>query len=197
MILYPTETVYGIGVNPFNPAAVRRLFAAKGRDERRVSAWLVRSIEDMHRFATLSDVAERLAKTFLPGPLTLVLPAKDTVPSDMQSEQGSIGLRVSSDPYAQALISDFFAEYNAPVTCTSANVTGKKTEATVPKILEQFRTYQPDFTGFTEVIDGGARAGQPSTVVGVIGSNVSIYRSGAISEAVILEALNQNFSQRD
>lgn len=188
MILYPTETIYGIGVNPFDTAAMEELFDLKGRDERKVSAWLVRTIEDIEEYAVLSDRARIIAKKFLPGPLTLVLPAKDTVPTSLQSDEGTIGLRISADPLAQSLIERFFEEHNAPLTCTSANVSGFTTANTPEEIIGQFKTARPKFTGFTEVIDGGKRGGLASTVVKVIDSEISVVRSGAIPAEVILAA---------
>lgn len=189
MILFPTETIYGIGVNPFDAKSIGELFELKGRDERRVSAWLVRSIDDMEEYAELSATAQKLAEAFLPGPLTLVLPAKDTVPDTLKSEKGAIGLRVSSDPQAQALIERFYNEHKAPLTCTSANISGMETEPTVELILKQFETYRPDFKGFTEVIDGGERKGQSSTVVRVIEDQVYVLRMGAVSETDIMSVV--------
>jgi L-threonylcarbamoyladenylate synthase len=189
MILYPTETIYGLGVNPFDATAVKALFALKGRDERKVSAWLVRNLDDMTNFAQLSATAKKIAERFLPGQLTLVLPAKSTVPPDLQSDSGTIGLRISADPLAQELIERFYQSHSAPLTCTSANVSGLATESTVEKILQQFSTYRPEFTGFDEVIDGGERTGQSSTVVRVDGDKVLILRMGAISEADIYQTL--------
>lgn len=189
MILYPTETVYGLGVNPFDEAAMQELFVAKGRDERKVSAWLVRNIDDIARYGELSNTALKIAEAFLPGPLTLVLPAKDTVPTELQSDHGTIGLRISSDPHAHALIERFFSQHNVPLTCTSANVSGHSTETTVATIIEQFQTYRPQFTGFAEIIDGGRRDNEASTVVGVIGDNVTIYRTGVMPDSTIMNIL--------
>ncbi len=188
MILYPTETIYGIGVNPFASAAMQAMFDLKGRDERKVASWLVRSIEDIEHFAIMSDRARVIAKNFLPGPLTLVLPAKDIVPTSLRSEEGTIGIRISSDPLAQALIERFWKEHKAPLTCTSANVSGCDTADTPAEIIEQFAKARPDFTGFTEVIDGGKRGGIASTVVKVIDNEVTVARLGAITTEAILSA---------
>lgn len=185
MILYPTETIYGIGVNPFDETALKKLFALKGRDETKVSAWLVRNLEDMEYFAELLPKAQKIAEACLPGPLTLVLPAKPTVPKTLQGEDGTIGLRISADPLAQALIDRFWAEHTAPLTCTSANVSGHKTADTPEKIIQQFKRYHPSFTGFSEVIDGGKRGNLASTVVQVTDNEVNVLRAGAISVETI------------
>lgn len=186
MILYPTETIYGIGVNPFDQAEMDRLFALKGRDERKVSAWLVRDVEDIAHYAELSETAAEIAKRFLPGPLTLVLPAKDTVPKSLQSEDGTIGFRISADPLAQSLIEKFWNQHQAPLTCTSANVSGLPAESTPEKIINQFIQHRPDFTGFDEVIDDGERSGSGSTVVSVIGNKITILRPGLITQEEIM-----------
>jgi L-threonylcarbamoyladenylate synthase len=185
MILYPTETIYGLGVNPFDEQRMAELFAAKGRDERKVSAWLVRNVEDIERYADVSQTAEKIATSFLPGPLTLVLPAKDTVPKSLQSDSGTIGLRISADPKAQALINRFYAEYDAPLTCTSANVSGLETGSTPEEIVAQFKTHSPQFNGFSEVIDDGPRGGAASTVVAVIEDEITVVREGQISKLEI------------
>ena len=185
MILYPTETIYGIGVNPFDESAMAELFELKGRDERKVSAWLVRNLEDLSYFGAMYEPAKKIAERFLPGQMTLVLPAKDTVPSDLQSDEGTIGLRISSDPLAKELIACFFEKYNAPLTCTSANVSGMESESNPEKIISQFKANRPSFSGFSEVIDGGERSGTPSTVVKVIGEEVTVLRDGHIPEEQI------------
>lgn len=190
MILYPTETIYGLGVNPFDEAAMAELFELKGRDERKVTSWLVRSMEDVAHYAHVSDKARRIAGHFLPGPLTLVLPAKDTVPTELQSEEGNIGFRISSDPLAKELVDRFFQQYNSPVTCTSANVSGMDPENTPAEIIKQFKEHRPGFEGFSEVIDGGERGNLASTVVGVFDDEVKIYRVGSISQTHIMATIS-------
>ena len=184
MILYPTETVYGLGVNALDRAELDQLFALKGRDSTQVASWLVRDIVDIEMYADLSDTARAVAEEFLPGPLTLVLKAKENIPPEILAQDGTIGFRVSSDPVAMELIERYMAEHDAPLTCTSANVHGKPTLSTPDKILEQFGEAG---TVITEVIDGGEREGVASTVVRVIDDAVEVLREGVISEAVILE----------
>lgn len=186
MILYPTETIYGLGVNALDDGEVDVLFVLKGRDERKTVSWLVRDIEDIRLYAEVSDRTVKIASRFLPGPLTLVLPAKDTVPTSRQAEDGTVGFRISSDPIAQKLISDFWNKHQAPLTCTSANVSGAQSEKTPDKIIEQFQQHHPTFRGFDEVIDDGERNGLASTIVKIIGEEITIIREGSISAADIL-----------
>jgi L-threonylcarbamoyladenylate synthase len=186
MILYPTETIYGLGVNALDDKALAVLFALKGRDEHQTVSWLVRNIHDIAYYAVLSPQAERLVETFLPGPLTLVLPAKSTVPAHRSAPDNTIGIRMSSDPIAQKLIEEYMAETNAPLTCTSANVSGLPPLPTPAEIQGQFGEKA---SLIEKVIDDGPRYGAPSTVVRVIGETVEILRTGSVPESEIQQAL--------
>ncbi len=180
MILYPTETIYGLGVNVLDDEALDFLFATKGRDERQTVSWLVRNLDDIRMYADVSEKAADIAEQFLPGPLTLVLPAKETVPTSRQAQDKTIGFRISSDPIAQKLIADFWEEQRTPLTCTSANVSGLVPETTPEKIIAQFKEHNPNFTEFDTVIDDGVRNISPSTVIKVVDDEVTLLREGAV-----------------
>lgn len=187
MILYPTETVYGLGVNALDLNELTTLFTLKGRESAQVASWLVRDTVDIERYAEMSETARRIAETFLPGPLTLVLPVKSSVPTDVVASDGTIGFRVSSDPIAAELIEPYMEEHDAPLTCTSANVHGEPTLATPAEILEQFGGAG---SVINEVIDGGVREGTASSVVRVIDTQIDIIRAGAIAESAILKLVH-------
>lgn len=122
IVAYPTETVYGLGVDARNPKAIAELIALKGRDEGRGISVLVTDL-DMAR-SLLAEAppagAVALAARFWPGPLTIVLPAASTVAPSLKGPSGGIGLRCSSDAWAAALV----LRFQAPVTSTSANQSG-------------------------------------------------------------------------
>lgn len=183
MILYPTETVYGIGVDVFDEQSLTQLFVSKGRDERKTVSWLVRDIEDVARYAEVSTLTHRIAETFLPGPLTVVLPAKDIVPQNLRAEDGTVGFRISSDVVAQKVIAEHWQKHATPLTCTSANVSGLPTLSTPEEIIEQFTLHSPQFAGFTTVYDDGPRKAPASTIVRVVDDTLTIIRPGSISEA--------------
>jgi len=190
MILYPTETIYALGVNALDDESLGRLFLLKGRDERQTVSWIVRDIEDIAHYAELSELAEKLIKEFLPGPLTIVLPAKNTVPASRQAPDNTVGFRISPDPIAQSLIADFMAKHDAPLTCTSANISGLPTAPTVPEILEQLRHRHRTNTPIDwSIYDDGPRVGAPSTVVKVMADDVTIIREGAIAGSDIMNSL--------
>ncbi len=177
MILYPTETVYALGVNVFDTNALGKLYELKGREIGKLSSWLVRDINDIKSYAVMSKVAVKIAEQFLPGPLTLVLPLREPYLHLDGSKVEMIGFRVTPDSVGSELIISYMAEYDAPLTCTSANISGQPTQATVQSICEQFS----DKVGLIEkIIDDGPRSGITSTVVRVIGDQIEIIREGAI-----------------
>lgn len=186
MILYPTETLYALGVNALDEAALSKLFELKERNESQTVSWAVRDLDDIRRFAEMSDTAEKIAEAFLPGQLTLVLPAKETVPVHRSAPDRTVGIRIPADPTAQKLIADFMEKYDAPLTCTSANVSGAPTLPTPGEILQQFG---PKAGMIDDILDDGPRKGLASTVVRVIGDTYSVIREGEISEWDIKKAL--------
>jgi len=185
IILYPTESVYGLGVNPFDAGALEQLYELKGRVGDKPVSWLVRSVADIERYAIVDDTARKLAERFLPGPLTLVLTLRPMY-QQFGASDGTIGFRISTDPVAKKLIADWFVKYDAPLTATSANVSGLLTQSTVPEVLAQFG----DRSGLiTTVVDDGIRSGLPSTVVRVHDDGiVTVLRESAISASDIAEA---------
>lgn len=187
MILYPTETIYALGVNALDDVALAELFLVKGRDERQTVSWLVRDIGDISYYAELSKTSERLIEKFLPGALTIVLPAKPTVPQSRQASDATIGFRISPDPAAQQVITDFMTEHNAPLTCTSANKSGEPPLPTPEAILRQLgdKAARIDI-----IVDDGPRSGVPSTVVKVVGDTFEIIRVGTILPEHITAALD-------
>ena len=186
IILYPTETVYGLGVNAFDADAMKRLYTLKARDEKKAVSWLVRDYADIERYADVHEQTAKIASRFLPGPLTLVLPLKhNAVPLHLSSTQ-KIGFRISSDIFAQKVIHDFMEQYNAPLTCTSANVSGMQTEDTVSQILAQFGEQK---TMIDIIHDDGIRRGTPSTVIEVHDSTITLLREGAVLFSEIVEHL--------
>ncbi len=182
MILYPTETVYGLGVPVFDIGALEDLYMLKRRPEQKSVSWLVRNIDDIERYAECGSVAKKIAERFLPGPLTLVLPLRKEILYKNSFLVETVGFRISSDVIAEKLVRDFMLEHHMPLTCTSANVSGMPTEPTPQEILLQFgaRALQID-----TVIDDGPRTGVPTTVVSVIDDTVQIIREGPITKDLI------------
>lgn len=190
MILYPTETIYALGVNGLNIEEVHKLERFKGRGAHKSLSWLVRDIQDIAQYAHINTTASQIIERFMPGPVTLVLPAQEIIPEELQNNN-TVSFRISSDPIAQRVIADYMDQHNAPLTCTSANVSGEEPASTVESILQQFADHNIDTSGINEVVDGGVRDKTNSTVIQVTADEkLVILREGAVSENTILHSIN-------
>lgn len=182
IILYPTDTVYGLGVDATDKDAVAALRDLKGRDEKNPLLIMLPSIDSIEEYAEMNETAWKLAERFLPGPLTLVLPAKKTVSYDLTFNR-TIGIRVPNDSFCLALAKEF----GKPITSTSANRSGSEACGTVPEIREQFGYYAESIA---LAIDAGERrGGKPSTIVSCTEGGHSLLREGAITQGEIERAL--------
>jgi L-threonylcarbamoyladenylate synthase len=183
IVIHATETCYGLACDLRNPIAVARLFTVKDRPlEQPVSA-LFSSIEDAKKYVEWNDRAEALAKEFLPGPLTLILHARKDIPytihitpavrrtiDDLQPatcnpKQATIGVRISSHPFAMQLAQAF----GAPISTTSANVHGKPSPYSAAEILEQYENMRekPDL-----ILDAGPLPfRKPSRIIDCTGTS--------------------------
>ena len=186
IILYPTETVYALGVNPLDEKAWRALCALKQRSDEQPASWLVRDIDDIRQYAEVGEVTTRIVERCMPGPVTLVLPAKDSVPVWSRSASGMVSFRLSPDPQAQALIESHMAKHNAPLTCKSANVHGLPTASDIAGIVKQCGK---SAEAITQIIDGGMRTEMASTVVAVKNNQLKILRPGPVSIEELAAAL--------
>lgn len=173
VIVFPTETLYGLGADVSNSAAVDKVFQLKGRHPGNPIPVLVANRDML--LGLVSDVpplAEKLIARFWPGPLTLVLPAHRDIPRPLVNATGSVGVRISSQPIANELVQAL----GHPITATSANPSGQPPARTIA----QARTY------FGGVIDrfidrGELTAKVGSTVAAVIGDTIRIIRLGEIT----------------
>jgi len=184
VIVYPTETLYGLGANALDPTAVEKVFQLKGRDSANPIPVLVTDREMLGKLVKeISPLAEKLMACFWPGPLTLVLPAFSDVPRPLLNSTGGVGVRISSAPIATALA----RALGGPLTATSANPSGQPPARTVRQAGNYFRGAVNCF------IDGGeltSRTG--STVVEVHRGGIKIIREGEINLAQLQQILGEN-----
>jgi L-threonylcarbamoyladenylate synthase len=182
LIVYPTETFYGLGADPFSSAALELLFAAKGRDAEKTVALIAADTDSALALAReVSPVARRLADMFWPGALTLVLPARADLPDAIVGIGGGVGVRVSPHPVARALA----AGLGHPVTATSANRAGEPPARTLAEARIALGDKVKVF------LEGGTlTAAAPSTVVAVEDDTWRLIRAGAISELQLAAALS-------
>jgi L-threonylcarbamoyladenylate synthase len=178
--VYPTDTVYGLGCDPFNMKAVKRVLTVKGARKKPLPI-LACSVADLEKIARLSDVARKIAAEFWPGPLTLIVPKKPALPDIVTNDLASVGVRVPKHDVAMQLI----RLSNGLLVGTSANKTEQKPACTASEALEQLGEE------VHVVLDGGkARLGEPSTVADLTAEEPKILRDGPVAFKDILEALS-------
>ena len=174
ILLYPTDTLYGLGVDALNGEALKRLRSLKGREEGKPISIIVADMEMAEKYAEVTALARKLAEAFLPGKLTLILNAKPILPLELTAGSGTIGIRIPN----HLLCLNLARELGRPYTATSANVSDLPPQSTVPAILAQFGT-KAGLRG--RVIDSGELLeSMPSTVVDARGERPVIIRNGAI-----------------
>ncbi|HXL22971.1 MAG TPA: L-threonylcarbamoyladenylate synthase [Candidatus Dormibacteraeota bacterium] len=182
VVAIPTDTFYGLAADPFNLAAVDEIYRVKGRPETRALPILVNSMEQAALLAR--DVPRnfvRLAEAFWPGGLTLVVEASQRVPLKVTANTGKVALRWPKSKVVERLI----AEFEGPVTGTSANVSGFPSCASADQVMKQLGAR------LTLVLDaGGTGAALPSTIVELRDEEWKIVREGAIPIAEIEKALD-------
>jgi len=183
LVVFPTETVYGLGANASNPAAVRKIFEVKGRPADHPVIVHLDNPRYLHRW--VSDVpaaAERLADMFWPGPLTLILPKADNVNEIVTGGQNSIGIRIPSHPMAQQLLTAFGGGIAAP----SANRYGRLS----PTKPEHVRDELGDAVHV--LLDGGdSPIGLESTIVSCLNNEVRLLRPGFITRSQIVQVVGE------
>lgn len=170
IVAFPTETVYGLGADAENPAAVARIFAAKGRPPGRALTVHVGPRDDFARWGEWSDRAAALADRFWPGPLTLIVPRSSRVPDIVTGGAATVGLRVPSHPVAVGLLDTFGGGVAAP----SAN----RSDHLSPTTADHVRAELGDAVDL--LLDGGAcPVGIESTVLTLAESVPRVLRIGA------------------
>ncbi len=168
LIVYPTDTIYGLGADAFSEEAIVKVYEAKKRD---IAKPISIAVSDFEMLAAVSHIDTRMEvfiRRFLPGPVTVVVPARKTIPGILTGGTGMIGIRIPAHDIARQIIERF----DAPITATSANFSGGKDpqtpdECTVPHDL---------------LIDGGKLPGTPSTVVDL--TTKTIVRRGENADTI-------------
>ncbi len=181
IVIYPTETLYGMGVDAQNEAAIAHLFQVKKRNLSQPVPVLLPSKKEIQKYCpVISEQAQLLMDAFWPGPLTIVLKS-DAFPKGV-SQNGTVGFRVSGHPLVQNLL----LKFNKCITATSANISNKESPEDP---MEFFKIFPKD--SFLLIMDiKRSRAMPPSTVIDCTGENYKILRESAISKEEIDEVLN-------
>ena len=181
LVAIPTETVYGLGADGLNPDAVAKIFLAKGRPQDNPLILHIAQAQDMEKFChSIPDSAYRLAESFWPGPLTMVLPARDIVPKCTTAGLPTVAVRCPDNAVTREII----RLAGVPVAAPSANISGKPSTTTAQHVLH-------DHDGkIAAIVDGGpCQVGVESTIVDLTEARPRLLRPGGITPEQLLAVL--------
>ena len=168
IVIYPTDTVYGMGCDLFNKKGVERIYEIQRRDRKQPLSFLCADLKDISRYARVSDDAYKIMKRLLPGPYTFVLEASRLVPKIILPKRLTTGIRIPDNRICQALV----AEMGSPVISTSVKDGGGELLSD-PRMIEELFGKRVDM-----IIDGGIIAAAPSSVVSLLAEGIEVIRAG-------------------
>ena len=187
IVIFPTETVYGIGTNGFKSDSIKKIYEIKKRDFNKPISLLVNSIKMIESVAkNISDLEYALINRFCPGPFTIILKKKEEVPDILTANGDTVGIRMPDSLIARTLI-----DYSGvPIATPSANISGKPSGTSVDNIMKDFKD------SVDCIIDSGeSKLGIASTIVKVENEKPIILREGSIKKDEIFDFVN-NYSKR-
>lgn len=182
-VIYPTDTVYGLGVNALDERAVRRLFKIKERPPKKAVPIIVRDIEMAKKVAFFDKKKEKILRAVWPGQVTVVLPKREILPAVLTGGEWTVGTRIPDYRFTEILME----KLEFPITTTSANISGNPPSGNIDEVLEQFKSkaLKPDL-----VLDvGNLPESKPSTVLDLTSSRAKILRIGPVSKEELLKIL--------
>lgn len=183
VIVFPTDTLYALGVNALNADDVRRVFLIKQRPATKPMPIMVNSLNMAKALAVIDEKRERILKYFWPGAFTFVLKKKSLVPNIITAGQDSVALRLPDNYFCKSLLDNF----EGPITATSANISGENPYNNSQDIIKSFTSeqYQPDV-----LVDAGVLpAADPSTVIDLTANAPKILRINPTTKEKLLEIL--------
>ncbi len=168
IIIYPTDTVYGIGANVFDEEAILKVFSIKKRPLNKPLSICISKIEDIKQVAKIDDKIETVIRKILPGPFTIILKKNDNISSLLTAGTDNIGIRIPDNNISRDLSRDF------PITSTSANLSGYNVPESLDGVLKQLGS------SFDIILDAGiCKHGIPSTVIDMTVYPPKVLREGA------------------
>jgi L-threonylcarbamoyladenylate synthase len=195
IIGFPTDSVYGLGGDPQNLEVINKIFNIKFRDRSKGLLLLLSDIEEGKKVAEFNSMAEKLAKHFWPGQLTLILNKKEPniIPPELTAFKNTIGIRVPNNKIILEILNILKQEKNfGGLIGTSANYSGEPPSVSGDEVAKKF------LSPIDLIIDGGKSLSKlPTTIVDCTSNNPEILRIGAITEEEILEVLNQKDLRAD
>ncbi|MCL2309348.1 MAG: L-threonylcarbamoyladenylate synthase [Proteobacteria bacterium] len=193
LVAFPTETVYGLGADAGNPAAVAKIFAAKGRPADHPVIVHVAAAKDFAFWAhDIPEVAQKLIARFCPGPLTLILPRATHVSDTITGGQDSIGIRMPSHPVARRLLQAFAAQGGRGIAAPSANCFGHVSPTTAQHVADDLQDR------VALIVDGGScEHGIESTIIALTGDAPLLLRPGSLPLAALEATLGAPLQRLD
>lgn len=181
IVVFPTETVYGIGTNGLDERAIKKLYEIKQRPMNKPTSLLVSDMNMIEELVKdITDLEYKLMEKFFPGPLTIILKKKEIVPNILTANTDTVGIRMPGGHIARKLV-----EYaNVPIATPSANISGKLTGINIPQIMEDFKNVVDYY-----IDEGNSKLGIGSTIVKVIDGEPNILREGSITKEQIYKCL--------
>jgi tRNA threonylcarbamoyl adenosine modification protein (Sua5/YciO/YrdC/YwlC family) len=168
VIIYPTDTTYGLGCDIFSPKGIKKIFQIKHRDRRKPFSFICNDLSEISTYARVGNPSFKIMKRHLPGPYTFVLEAARIVPASLSTKQKTVGIRIPDNNICRAIV----AELGHPLVTTSANVSGEETPQDPYEIHEQLG-HQVDI-----VIDGGRLMNEASSVISLV-DEIKVLRQGS------------------
>ncbi len=169
VIVYPTDTIYGIGCDIFNRKGIKKIFQIKQRDSRKPFSFICSDLAEISNYAQVSNFAFKIMKRHLPGPYTFVLEASKVVPDSLSTKQKTVGVRIPENAICQAIVK----ELGHPLVTTSANLSGEETLQD-PALIDERMGRMVEL-----VIDGGISLGEGSTVISLLDDQIEVLREGS------------------
>jgi L-threonylcarbamoyladenylate synthase len=194
LVAFPTETVYGLGVDATNKDSVAHLYQVKGRPSDHPLIVHISSMAHLDKWARESpEYAIKLARTFWPGPMTLILPRTNLAKDFITGNQDSVGIRVPSHPLASALLTEFEGLGGLGVAAPSANRFGKVSPTTAEAVVGELSSY---LSPSDLILDGGpCEVGVESTIINCTEDIPEILRPGAVTATMISDLIGLQVNQ--
>lgn len=183
IVVFPTETVYGIGTNAFCEQSVRKIYEIKNRPDEKALTIMLSSIDEIENFAVINnDIERKIIQNFMPGPITIILERKKGILDHVATGKNTIGIRIPNNN----IILSILEKLKLPLVAPSANISGQPSGVVLEDIIEEF-VNKVDIC-----IDGGkCDVSESSTIVQVVDNQVKIIRQGTITK----EQIERNISK--
>lgn len=185
IIVYPTDTIYGLGCDALNEKAVRKIFAIKKRDKNKPVSVIVKDIDSIKKIAFLDNKTKSVAEKLLPGPYTLIFPGPKNIPEIITGGKNSIGIRIPNNKICQEIVKTF----TNPIVTTSVNLSGEESLNDPFKIVDHFKS--KDLVPDLVLNCGKIKKAQPSIIVDLTKKSPQILRSGTRSLKEVMELLEK------